>query len=105
MTARLPIQLRIVINQHQSAYRLVFSIAGPDWKSCELWMAERQVDVMQGEAGVSVPDNWTMLIVAVSLSVIAVFIYTKGKSRDRSIFTKPTYHSEIKAFRKKTPDL
>lgn len=48
-------------------------------------------------------DDWTVQVSVVSLCIIALFIYLNGKSGDKSIFSKPTHHEEIKTFRIKLP--
>jgi len=45
-------------------------------------------------------DDWTVPVVVAVLSIIGFFIYSLGKSRDKSIFTKPTYHTEIKTLKR-----
>jgi hypothetical protein len=102
MTARLPVRLRIVIDLHQSVYRLVFLIAGSDRsvrRHCDKGDDGRKVR----SGGKSMADDWTIPVIVVVLSLIGLFFFSLRKSRDKSIFTKPIQHTEIKNFRNKLP--
>lgn len=45
-------------------------------------------------------DDWIIPVFVVSLTVLSFLFFSRGKTRDKSIFTKPTNHTEIKSFKR-----